>query len=91
MSSYLRRSGEPVFPGSLDKLRHHCREVVDVETATLGGVVVSEELQHEPVQLNILGTSCVADSLLDEGLVLLNIAVVNDGLKQVKYGYLLEI
>ena len=42
--------------------------------------MVSEELQHEPVQLHILGTSHVGDGLLDEGLVLLSIAVVNDGL-----------
>ena len=68
--------------GSLDQLGHHCRELGDVDPATLGGVVVSEQLQHEPVQLDILGTSHVGDGLLNEGLVLLGIAVVNDGLNE---------
>ena len=77
---YLSWSGETVLPGSLDQLGHHGRELGDVDPATLGGVVVSEQLQHEPVQLNILGTSHVGDGLLNEGLVLVNTAVVNDGL-----------
>ena len=66
--------------GSLDQLGHHWSELGDVDPATLGGVVVSEQLQHEPVQLNILGTSHVGDGRLNEGLVLLHTAVVNDGL-----------
>ena len=66
--------------GSLDQLGHHWSELGDVDTAALGGVVVSEQLQHEPVQLNILGTSHVGDGRLNEGLVLLHTAVVNDGL-----------
>ena len=66
--------------GSLNQLGHHRSELGDVDTSALGGVVVSEQLQHEPVQLNILGTSHVGDGLLNEGLVLLNSAVVNDGL-----------
>ena len=64
------------------KLRHYCGELGDVDPAALGGVVVSEELQHEPVELNILGTRSVGHGLLDEGLVLLSIAVVNDGLNE---------
>ena len=68
--------------GSLDQLGHHRSELRDVDTAALGGVVVSEELQHEPVELNILGTRSVGHGLLDEGLVLLSIAVVNDGLNE---------
>ena len=52
--------------GSLDQLGHHWSELGDVDTAALGGVVVSEQLQHEPVQLNILGTSHVGDGGLDE-------------------------
>ena len=44
--------------------------------------MVSEELQHEPVQLHILGSSHIGDGLLNEGLVLINIAVVNDGLNE---------
>ena len=68
--------------GSLDQLRHHWSELRDVDTAALGGVVVSEQLQHEPVQLNILGTSHVGDGGLDEGLVLLHSPVVNDGLNE---------
>ena len=67
--------------GSLDQLGHHWSELGDGDTAALGGVVVSEQLQHEPVELDILRTSCVADGLLDEGLVLLSIAMINDGLK----------
>ena len=68
--------------GSFDQLGHHRSELGDVDTAALGGVVVSEQLQHEPVQLNILGTSHVSDGCLDEGLVLLNSPVVNDGLNE---------
>ena len=68
--------------GSLDQLGHHWSELGDGDTAALGGVVVSEQLQHEPVQLNILGTSHVGDGGLDEGLVLLQSAVVNDGLNE---------
>ena len=64
------------------KLRHYCGELGDVDPAALGGVVVREELQHEPVELNILGASHVGHGLLDEGLVLLSIAVVNDGLNE---------
>ena len=88
---YLSWGGQAKLLWSLDQLGHHSRELGDVDQATLGGVVVSEQLQHEPVQLNILRTSCVTDGLLDEGLVLLNIAVVNDGLKQMKCGNLSEI
>ena len=79
---YLSWSGESVLLWRLDQLGHHCRELGDVDPATLGGVVVSEQLQHEPVQLHILGPSHVADGLLDEGLVLLSIAMVNDGLNE---------
>ena len=79
--SYLSWSYQPVFLGSLDQLRHHRREVGEADLAALGGVVVSEQLQHEPVQLNILGPSRVAHGLLDKGLVLVNIAMINDGLK----------
>ena len=68
--------------GSLNQLGHHRSELGDVDTSTLGGVVVSEQLQHEPVQLNILGTSHVGEGGLDEGLVLLHSPVVNDGLNE---------
>merc|ERR1712105_445558 len=77
----LSWSGETMLLGSLDQLRHHGRELGDVNPATLGSVVVSEQLQHEPVQLNILGARRIGDGLLNEGLVLLHIAVVNDGMR----------
>ena len=79
---YLSWSGESVLLWRLDQLGHHCRELGDVDPATLGGVVVSEQLQHEPVQLHILGPSHIGDGLLNEGLVLLSIAMVNDGLNE---------
>ena len=41
--------------------------------------MVSEQLQHEPVQLSVLGTSHFGDSCIDEGLVLVDSPVVNDG------------
>ena len=78
---HLSWSGQTKLLGSLDQLGHHGRELGYVNQTALGGVVVSEQLQHEPVQLNILGTSRVAHGLLDEGLVLVNIAMINDGLK----------
>ena len=78
---HLSWGGQTKLLGSLDQLGHHGRELGDVDQPALGGVVVSEQLQHEPVQLNILGTSRVAHGLLDEGLVLFSIAMINDGLK----------
>ena len=79
---YLSWSRQTKLLWSLDQLGHHGRELGDVNTATLGGVVVSEQLQHEPVQLHILGPSHVGDGLLNEGFVLINTAVVNDGLNE---------
>ena len=79
---YLSWSGETKLLGSLDQLRDHCRELGDADPASLVGVVVSEQLQHEPVQFHILGPSHIGDGLLNEGLVLVNSAVVNDGLNE---------
>ena len=66
----------------LDQLGHHCRELRDFDPARLVGVVVSEQLQHEPVQFHILGPSHIGDGLLNERLVLVNSALVNDGLNE---------
>merc|ERR1712126_449703 len=43
--------------------------------------MVSEDLQHVPVQLNVFWTSWRSHGSLDEGLILIHTSMVNDGVR----------
>merc|ERR1712133_236858 len=43
--------------------------------------MVSEDLEHVPVQLNVFWTSWRSHGSLDEGLVLIHTSMINDGMR----------
>ena len=67
--------------GSLDQLIHHGREAGQSYLTGLARVVVSEQLQHKPVELSVLRPPNVSDGGLDKGFVLLHSPMVNDGMR----------
>ena len=70
-----------MLPRSGTQLVHHGGELRHLDHTVLVRVVVSEDLQHEPVQLNTLGAAGVGEGVLDEGLVLVHAALVDDGVR----------
>ena len=68
-----------MFLRDSQELIHHCGELSHPDDTILVSVVVSEDLQHVPVQLHMLRTGGCGNGSLDEGLVLLHTALVNDG------------
>merc|ERR1712133_325786 len=76
----LRRNREIVLLWHSEELVHHCWELCHLDDPVHVRVVVSEDLQHVPVQLHLLRTGSRTDGDLDELLVLLHTTMVDDGM-----------
>merc|ERR1712133_322084 len=63
------------------ELVHHCWELCHLEDSILVRVMVSEDLQHVPVQLNVFRTSWRSHGSLDELLVIIHTSMVNDRMR----------
>ena len=63
------------------QLVHHGRELGHLDNALPGGVVVCEDLQHVPVQLQVLGAVGRGHAGLDEVLELVHASLINDGMR----------
>merc|ERR1712227_107646 len=89
----LFRNREIMFLWNFQELIHHGWELGHLDDPVLVGVVVSEDLQHVPVQLHMFRTGwrgglCGKGTFttarhggLDEGLVLVHTTMVNDGMR----------
>merc|ERR1712243_539302 len=63
------------------ELVHHCWELCHLDDSILVRVMVSEDLQHVPVQLNVFWTSWGSHGSLDELLVIIHTSMVNDRMR----------
>merc|ERR1711868_297840 len=89
----LLRNCEIMFLWNCQELIHHGWKLCHPDNPILVRVVVSEDLQHVPVQLHMFwtgGRGCLCSkgsfttarhSSLDEGLVLVHTSMVNDGMR----------
>merc|ERR1712058_9017 len=78
---FAARNRKLVLQRSCQTLLHHGTELIHLDDSVLVGVVVSEDLQHVPVQLNCFRAARVCNSFLDEFLVLFDTSLVNDGVR----------
>merc|ERR1712126_209723 len=76
----LCRDREVMLLWNSEELIHHCWELRHPNDPVLVRVVVSEDLQHVPVQLNVFWTGWRSHGSLDEVLVLIHASMVNDGM-----------
>ena len=79
-SAHLSWAGQTKLPGGGQELVHHGEELGLLDDAVLVRVVVSEDLQHVPVELHVLRPGHLAQSGLYEGLVLPGVTRVNHGM-----------
>merc|ERR1712126_424248 len=77
----LCRDREVLLLWNSEELIHHCCELCHLDDPVLVRVVVSEDLQHVPVQLHVFWTGWRIHGGLDEGLVLIHTSMVNDGMR----------
>merc|ERR1712121_140209 len=75
------RMRKTVLLGDSKELLHHCWELCHLDDAILVRVVVSEDLQHVPIQLYVFWTGWRSHGSLNEGLVLIHASMVNDGMR----------
>merc|ERR1719342_1230008 len=78
---FAARNRQFVLQRSCQTLFHHGAKLIHLDDSVLVGVVVCEDLQHVPVQLNRFRAARVSNSFLDEFLVLFNTSLVNDGVR----------
>ena len=78
-SAHRSWTGQTKLLGCGEELVHHLGELGLLDDAVLVGVVVSEDLQHVPVELHVLRPGHLTQGGLDEGLVLPGITGVDDG------------
>merc|ERR1719342_820420 len=78
---FAARNRKFVLQRSCQTLLQHGVELIHLDDSVLVGIVVCEDLQHVPVQLNRFRTARVGNSFLDEFLVLVNTSLVNDGVR----------
>merc|ERR1712168_1111384 len=77
----LCRDREVVLLWNSEELIHHCWELHHLDDSILVRVMVSEDLQHVPVQLNMFWTRWRSHGSFDALLVLIHTSVVNDGVR----------
>merc|ERR1719415_355739 len=77
----LRRNSKIVLLWYRQELVHHGWELCHLDDPILVGVMVSEDLQHVPVQLHMFWTGWRSHGSLDEVLVLIYTSMVNDGMR----------
>merc|ERR1712227_670401 len=89
----LLRNREIMLLRNFQELIHHGWELCHLDNPVLVGVVVSEDLQHVPVQFHMFWTGgrrrCCSKGTfttarhggLDEGFVLVHTTMVNDGMR----------
>merc|ERR1712133_313692 len=77
----LRRNREIVLLWHSEELVHHCWELRHLDDPVHVRVMVSEDLQHVPIQLHLLRTGSGTDGNFDELLELLHTSMVNDGVR----------
>ena len=78
-SSHLLWAGQTQLPRGGQELVHHGGELGLLDDPVLVGVVVSEDLQHVPVELHVLRPRHLSQGGLDEGLVLARVSRVDHG------------
>merc|ERR1711915_1059698 len=77
----LCRNSKVVLLWNSEELVHHCWELCHLDDSVLVRVVVSEDLQHVPVQLHVFWTGWRSHGSLDELLVIIHTSMVNDGVR----------
>merc|ERR1712126_467154 len=77
----LCRNREIVLLWNSEELIHHSWKLRHLDDSVLVRVVVSEDLQHVPVQLNMFWTSWRSHGSFDELLVVIHTSMVNDGMR----------
>merc|ERR1719249_294769 len=77
----LRRNREIMLLWHSEELIHHCWELRHLNDPVLVRVMVSEDLQHVPVQLNVFWTGWRSHGSLDELLVIIHTSMVNDRMR----------
>merc|ERR1711915_875423 len=77
----LCRDSKVVLLWNSEELVHHCWELCHLDDSVLVVVVVSEDLQHVPVQLHMFWTSWRSHGSLDELLVIIHTSMVNDRMR----------
>merc|ERR1712098_233787 len=77
----LCRDREIMLLWNRQELVHHSWELRHLDDSILVRVVVSEDLQHVPVQLNMFWTGWRSHGSLDELLVVIHTSMVNDGVR----------
>ena len=78
-STHRSWAGQTKLLRSGQELVHHLGELGLLDDAVLVGVVVSEDLQHVPVELHVLRPRHLGQGGLDEGLVLVRVSRVDHG------------
>merc|ERR1719295_853244 len=77
----LCRDREVVLLWNREELIHHGWELCHLDDSVLVRVMVSEDLQHVPVQLHVFWTSWRSHGSFDELLVIIHTTMVNDGMR----------
>merc|ERR1719293_186759 len=77
----LCRDREVVLLWNSEELIHHCWKLRHLNDPVLVRVMVSEDLQHVPVQLNVFWTSWRSHGSLDELLVIIHTSMINDRMR----------
>merc|ERR1712168_856533 len=77
----LCRDREVVLLWNSEELIHHCWELHHLDDYILVRVMVSEDLQHVPVQLNVFWTSWRSHGSFNELLVIIHTSMVYDGVR----------
>ena len=79
--TYRFRMRKAVLLGDSQELIHHLWELSQFDNAVLVCIVISEDLQHVPVEFHLLRTRVGTNGGLDELLVLVHTTMVNDGMR----------
>merc|ERR1712227_367447 len=77
----LCRNREIVLLWNSEELIHHGWKLRHLDDSILVRVMVSENLQHVPVQLNMFWTSWRSHGSFDELLVVIHTSMINDGVR----------
>merc|ERR1711972_165178 len=74
----LSWNSKRVLQRSCQELLHHGWELCHLDDTVLVSIMISEDLQHVPVQLQGLSTARIVNSSLNECLILVNTSLIND-------------
>merc|ERR1712240_128202 len=72
----LSWNSKRVLQRSCQELLHHGWELCHLDDTVLVSIMISEDLQHVPVQLQGLSTARIVNSSLNEFLVLVNTSLI---------------